>query len=99
MTSDALDATSLTDAELDEIESMSEISTDILEALNETRNAINDVVIKKIQATQKRNERAYNKRHTGRMDLKIGDKVLKEIPKIANKKGRKEKLNGKDRIG
>ena len=71
---------------------MSEISTDILEALNETRNAINDVVIKKIQATQKRNERAYNKRHTGRMDLKIGDKVLKEIPKIANKKGRKGKV-------
>ena len=77
---------------MDEIESMSEISTDILDSLTETRNAISDVVIKKIQATQKRNERAYNKRHTGRMDLKIGDKVLKEIPKIANKKGRKGKV-------
>ena len=71
---------------------MSDISTDIFESLTATRNAINDVVVKKIQATQKRNERAYNKRHTGRMELKIGDKVLKEIPKIANKKGQKGKV-------
>ena len=92
MTSDALDATSLTNAELDEIESMSDISTDIFESLTATRNAINDVVVKKIQATQKRNKRAYNKCHTGRMELKIGDKVLKEIPKIANKKGKKGKV-------
>ena len=68
---------------------MSNSGTDIFESLTATRNAINNVVVKKIEATQKRNERAYNKRHTGRMDLKIGDKVLKEIPKIANKKGKK----------
>ena len=60
--------------------------------LDETRQAIDSVVLKNIQNSQKRNERCYDQRHSTGTKICIGDKVLKQIPRLAKKKGKKGKV-------